>query len=405
MTPPQSIPRTSLHHTMPVKRQKGCFMPLHPTTFARIDLRALVNNYRRIQADTDAQVLCVVKADGYGHGAVPCASALYGAGARWFGVANPTEAIELRRGLQKPDAQILILGYSAPEDIPLLIEESITQTVYSAEYARAILHQVPCGARLRVHIKLDSGMNRLGFSTRADRRAEMLADLMPILADPRIDAQGVFTHFACADEPENPMTEAQWNAFCDTVAAIGQEGITFPYVHACNSAGIYRLPAAHGNLVRAGIILYGIKPSEQAEGPELQPVMSLHTHVTHVHTLRAGETIGYGAAFRTEIDRTVATLAIGYADGLIRAYGGCGVRIGGKECELIGRICMDQCMADVSGMEVSPGDEAVFFDAVHPVTELSGRAGMIPYETLCLIGKRVPRIYIDPPQALSHEET
>lgn len=370
-------------------------MPLHPTTYARINLSALIHNYRRIAADAQTDVLCIVKADGYGHGAIPCAKALYGAGARWFGVANPTEAIQLRKGLEARDAHILILGYTSPEDVPALIEESITQTVYSEEYAVELLRHIPDGARLTVHFKLDTGMNRLGFPTRPASRHETVEAIARLSREPKLLADGIFTHFACADEPESSMTDEQWLEFSETVQALSRCGVSFPTVHACNSAGIYRMPAAHASLVRAGIILYGIMPSNEVSIDGLMPVMSLHTHVTHVHRVHAGEAIGYGASFHATQDMQIATLAIGYADGLIRAYGNGGVRIGGKECALVGRICMDQCMADVTGMDVRSGDEAVFFDESRQVTKLSYSAGMIPYETVCLIGKRVPRIYCE----------
>ncbi len=369
---------------------------IHPTTFARIDLQALINNYRKIRRDAGAEVLCIVKADGYGHGAIPCARALSDAGARFFGVANASEAIELRKGLAGREASILILGYTAPEDAATLLEYEITQTVFSADYASALLANIPDGKRLTVHLKLDSGMNRLGFSTLAQSRAETVDTIVSLLSDSRINAEGIFTHFACADETDHPLTDAQWAAFSSTLQMLNERGIHFPIVHACNSAGIYRIPEARFGMVRAGIILYGIMPSDEVSIDGLRPVMSLHSHVTHVHTVHAGETVGYGAAFRASEDTKVATLAIGYADGLIRAYGSCGVRIGGKERCLVGRICMDQCMADVTGSDVRPGDEAVFFDAARSVSQFAAVAGMIPYETVCLIGKRVPRIYTAP---------
>ncbi len=369
-------------------------MALHPTTYARIDLGALVHNYLTIKEAAKTNLLCIVKADGYGHGASACAKALYQAGARHFGVANPSEALSLRKVLSGKDAMILILGYSAPEDIPLLVEHGITQTVFSAEYAEAIAPTLSSNAPLHIHVKLDTGMNRLGFSAREEDKEQTLAQISALKADPRFVTEGIFTHFACADEPESGMTDAQAARFTSTVSYLEEAGISFPIIHACNSAGIYRAPHARFGLVRAGIILYGVMPSAQVQIPGLIPVMSLHTHVTHIHTVKKGETVGYGATFTAERDMTLATLAIGYADGLIRAYAPATVRIHDTACPIIGRICMDQCMVDVTGLHVTPGTLATFFDEVTPVTALSDAAHMIPYETLCLIGKRVPRIEV-----------
>jgi len=368
-------------------------MSLHPTTYALIDLDALVANYRIIAAESKAEVLCVVKADSYGHGAIPCARALYRAGGRFFGVANAAEALELRRALPSRDARILILGYTHPDDVPLLIESDLIQTVYSAEQAASLLARVPKGSALTVHFKLDSGMNRLGFPADEASRGETVKQILSLTADARLICDGIFTHFACADEPESGMTDRQWQDFSFTLAALEKEGFNPPHVHTCNSAGICRFGGDRGNLVRAGIILYGIPPSDSVTLPDLTPVMSLHTHVTHLHTVRAGQTIGYGATFTADRDLRVATLAIGYADGLVRAYAKGGVRIGGRLCPILGRICMDQCMVDVTGVDVKVGDEAVFFDQALPVTHLSRCADIIPYETVCLIGKRVVRIY------------
>lgn len=368
-------------------------MSIHPTTFARIDLAALVHNYHKIRCDAGTDVLCIVKADAYGHGAVPCARALSEAGAAFFGVANVSEAIALRKGLGTRPASILVLGYTSPADVSFLIENDITQTVYSPDYAEALLARIPQGCRLKVHYKLDSGMNRLGFSIDPQNLEATVEAVCALCKNEKLQSEGIFTHFACADEAENPMTAAQWETFSLALSMLKERSIVLPQVHACNSAGIYQIPAARQSLVRAGIILYGVAPAATVPTDGLKPVMSLHTHVTHIHSVPCGQTVGYGAAYRAERDMEIATLAIGYADGFIRAYNGCSIRIRGEERPLVGRICMDQCMIDVTGMHLLPGEEATLFDAEHPVSALSEKAGMIPYETLCLIGKRVPRIY------------
>ncbi len=368
-------------------------MSLHPITYAKIDLGALVHNYHAIKTATQTPVLCIVKADGYGHGVERCVKALYDAGARHFGVANPIEALQVRAVLPEADVMILILGYSDPVDAPILIDNRITQTLFSVDYAEKLLAHIPAGASLACHVKLDTGMNRLGFSSAQEDISATIDAIKALKAEARLDLCGIFTHFACADEPENPMTNVQIERFQALLDAFHAENIDFDTIHAANSAAIAAFPSAHHSLVRAGIILYGVMPSDDITMPDLSPVMSLHTHVTHVHQVKAGQTIGYGATFQAPRDMTIATLAIGYADGLIRAYKDAKVEINGHFCPILGRICMDQCMVDVSNCPVSPGDLATFFDQNHPVTTLSAAADMIPYETLCLIGKRVPRIY------------
>lgn len=372
-------------------------MRFHPVTYAKIDLDALCHNYRQIcRAAGGTPVLSVIKADAYGHGAGRCAAALYGEGCRFFGVANLGEALQLREALGTRLAEILILGYTDPHDTPLLLENRLTQALFSADYARELAERLPEHAGLRVHIKLDTGMNRIGFSARTEDCLKTCEAIEGILKTGKFHASGIFTHFACADCADDGMTAVQAAEFNHVTEELAARGIRFSVRHAANSAAILRYPQLRLDMVRAGIILYGIAPSDAVGSEELRPVMSFLTHVTHVHALKAGEAVGYGASFRAAGDMTAATLAVGYADGYLRAYAGGSVSVRGQLAPLIGRICMDQCMADVTGIPVCPGDPVVLFgqdgeNPVLPVERLAELSGSIPYETLCLVGKRVPR--------------
>ncbi|MCL2518902.1 MAG: alanine racemase [Oscillospiraceae bacterium] len=373
-------------------------------TRAVINLSNLKNNYRIVRRITTASaaVICVVKADAYGHGVKPCAEALHEAGARFFAVANAEEALELRHIL--PDVEILILGYTPHEMFDTLIENNIIQTIYNFEHINP---------KLRVHIKVDTGMNRLGVGWDAESplsnanivgadippltregKNHYLFSFSPLLkgdtAKPRgILIEGVYTHFACAEEPSNPMTLQQFERFTSFVERNGLQNVIR---HAANSAAIINFPQTHLDAVRAGIILYGLYDFEG-----IKPVMTLKTIVSHVHTVKKGETIGYGAAFTAPRDMKIVTLPIGYADGFIRAYNKGFVTFNGKPLPIVGRICMDQCMADASEINenIKIGDEIFIFgeNALCRADDFAEWASSINYETVCLISKRVPRVY------------
>ncbi len=365
-------------------------------TCAEVDLSALAHNYRLIadrvhQRTPDCRLLCIVKADAYGHGALRCVETLLRCGASFFGVATIGEALTLRRHFPEPD--ILILGYTEPDLAQELIDHRLTQTVFSADYAAALYEYIPAGARLSAHLKLDTGMNRIGFG--ADDVDAAVA-CCKATAD-RIDYRGLFTHFACSDEEDRTFTDTQIRRYGAAVEAFRRAGIDFAVRHLCNSAGALCYPEAYGNMVRCGIILYGLTPSDTVSDPGLRPVMALKTTISHIHTAKKGETVSYGATFTAARDTKIATLPIGYADGFIRAYSGCTVDIHGFRAPLIGRICMDQCMVDITDYDgdtpVETGDEVLLFGGDKPVTEFSDAAGTIHYETLCLVSARVPRVY------------
>ncbi len=367
-------------------------------TCAEVDLSALAHNYKTIEQAVHAhtpgcRLLCIVKADAYGHGALRSVETLLACGASFFGVATIGEALTLRAHFPTPD--ILILGYTEPDLAEQLIDNNLTQTVFSEEYAYALHEYIPAGKRLTAHLKLDTGMNRIGFSGDSEGVAAAIA-CCKATAD-RIDYQGLFTHFACSDEADTAMTDRQIAHYEAALATFRANGIDFAVRHMCNSAGALCYPAAHGNLVRCGLILYGLTPSEAVPDPGLRPVMAWKTTISQIHVAKKGETVSYGATFQAQRDTRIATLPIGYADGFIRAYSGASVMIHGFRAPIIGRICMDQCMVDITDYHgdtpIETGDEVVLFGQDKPITELSDCAGTISYETLCLISSRVPRVY------------
>lgn len=368
---------------------------------ACISLEHLVHNFNTVRAVTDSRICCVIKADAYGHGAWQCARTLAAAGADFFAVSSIAEAEEVRLALADYGDRIgiLILGYTLPADADLLIRCNISQTVFSSEYAAALRDAIrdykldgilPQDATLNIHIKIDTGMNRLGFSP-AD------IDSMCALSSIRdFCVEGIFTHFAQADAPASPMTEVQFAAFTDALEALTERGVTPPLRHVCNSAAITNFPHMHLDMVRFGIELYGLAPSAETALLPVKPVMTLKTVISHIHTVPCGVPIGYGAAFTPDRDVRIATLPIGYADGFIRAYAeGGSVMIRGRAAPICGRICMDQCMVDITDIPTAKiGDEVILFGEGAPsADDIAARAGTIGYEVLCLIGKRVPRVY------------
>lgn len=378
-------------------------------TWAEVDLDALEYNYKAISSSltkghSECKVIGVIKADAYGHGAEACAEALAASGCNAFAVSCTMEALQIRSVVK--DAQIIILGYTPPEDADILWNNKITQTVFSLEYARLLSDSVqeyikagaiPEGAVIDTHFKLDTGMNRLGFDV--TDKAKLVADVKAAASMPGIAAKGLFTHFATADVNcgDNDMTKRQYEGFCEIKELLSENGIVFEDYHACNSAATLWLPQAHMDAVRAGIILFGLSPAGGGVDG-LKSVMTLKTTVSHVHTVKKGESISYGGEFVAPRDMAVATLSIGYADGFLRsfAYGG-GVRLkDGTFAPVCGRVCMDQCMVDVSGTDTKMGDVVTVFggDNGESLEALANVANTINYELICLIGKRTPRVYV-----------
>jgi len=392
--------------------------PLQIKNRARISRAALRQNYNTIcslvsrgRPENPPAVIAAVKADGYGHGVDTVTQVLGDAGCDFFAVSSEEEALEVRR-LEKARGRhprILILGYTFPENASAMAAADIHCAAISPEHAIALASGVrETDPPLTVHIKLDTGMHRVGFSCDTEERAaETVRSIAGIAADPRLRIGGIFTHFACCDDekmdgltpvPEGVLTEIQFARYKRVLDALEAAEIPVGIRHAANSAAILAYAPAWLDAVRAGILLYGMAPDGKPwNGDEgFRPVMTLESTVAHIQRLRKGEHVSYGAVFTADEDRTVATLPIGYGDGWIRQYSGTAVRIGGREYPVIGRICMDQCMVDITGGEelVRIGDTAILFgdDLGASVGSLARRAGTIVYECVCQVSRRVPRV-------------
>lgn len=357
--------------------------------YAEINLGRLVNNYKEIcRRVFPARVMCVVKANAYGHGMKRCAAALYAAGANAFAVATAEEAVALREYVG--DSDILVLSPSSPSSLRAMLDKGIIQTISSLEYAALLMAEKRGPERLPVHIKIDTGMNRIGFS--ADEKG--VSQIAAIAENPGFDIRGVFSHFACSDEPSSPLTDIQKKRFDEVLEMLRARGIECGTRHISNSAAALSRPDCRYDLVRCGIVLYGQSPSPETPADGFLPVMSFKTSVTHVHMIKKGDKVSYGATFTAKRDMTLATLSVGYADGFIRGYSGATVVIEGKKAPIVGRVCMDQCMADITGIDAGIGSVATLFGDENPLDGLSHRAGTINYESLCIISPRVPRIYL-----------
>ncbi len=375
--------------------------------WAEIDLSALRHNFRRLRDTLQSRVpgcrvIAVVKANAYGHGAGIVSSVLAEEGCRDFAVSCLYEAQSLKETVP-PSADILILGYSLPEDVLHLVRGGIVQTVFSEEYAEALSARIseciqagelPADAVLRIHLKLDTGMNRLGFPT--DDLEKAADSLRRAAALPHLRAEGMFTHFACADADggEAGMTAAQLSLFEKIENILRETGDCPPQLHCCNSAAALTLPRAYKSAVRAGDVLYGMSPFGQVL-PGYRPVMTLKARIAHVHTLRAGQSVSYGAAFTAEKDMRIATVPLGYADGFLRHFGGASLRLSdGSDAPIVGRICMDQCMIDVGDADVQPGDPVTVFggDDGSLLEALAAVGSTINYEITSILTPRVPRI-------------
>lgn len=364
-------------------------MSSYSNASAIVDLKALRENYIKIKEYTrHSEMIAVVKADAYGHGAKRCAKVMYEEGCRFFAVATVDEALEIRADF--PDCEILILGVIRPEAAKVLADANIIAALSSLEYAHQLSEQLG-SKNLRCHLKLDTGMNRIGFSC----RDEDFNDIIEAVSINNLKTEAIFSHFACSDMPESDMTDKQLEEFLKADVKLREHGIILKK-HISNSAAALYRPDTHFDYVRCGIILYGLNPSDAAPAKELSPVMTFTTHVTHVHRLYKNESVGYGATFITDKDTKIATLPIGYADGFIRGYANGGhVLINGKDYPIVGRICMDQCMIDIGEDEVKTGDEVEVFGKNNSIDIFAKAAGTINYECTCLLSKRVERNYIN----------
>ena len=360
--------------------------------WAQVDLKALRNNYREIkkQLKPNVKLCAVVKADAYGHGAVPVARIAVASGAEYLAVATLSEGIELRQaGFTTP---ILLLGLVTLAEAAQVAAYDITQVVCSFELAEALSE---AGAvQNKIHLKVDTGMGRIGV------RPEEIGELAKNINNlPHIEIEGMFSHFATADAKDKSYTKLQIAKFEQAIKAVEAQGIKLAIKHIAESAAILEIPEAHYDMVRAGVIQYGLWPSDEVTHPiKLQPVMKLMAKVVWLKKLAAGESIGYGRQFVAKRESLIATLPIGYADGYIRAYGAKGVvEINGRRAPIAGRICMDQVMIDVTDVpHVKIGSIATLFGSeTLSIDEAASWLGTINYEIPCLISPRVPRVYVD----------
>jgi alanine racemase len=364
------------------------------STQAIIDLKAIAHNVSEVRKRVGRRrdLMAVVKADGYGHGSVEVSRTALRNGANCLGVATPEEGQQLREaGIDVP---ILVLGLIQPEEAYKVVDFNLEQAICSLELAEE-LNQLAsnAGTRINIHIKLDTGMGRVGLVPK-----DALTFAKRVSRFKKLNLKGIFSHFSCADEVDKNSARKQIEIFGRLVQDIEASGIKIPKKHIANSAGVLDLPESYYDLVRPGIMIYGLYPSnEVSHRIELKPAMAFITKVIFVKRVPAGCPISYGRTFTTQKETIVATLPVGYADGYNRLLSGQGeVLIKGRRVPLMGRICMDMCMIDVSDVKnVQPGDRVILFGKGLPVDEMAEKIGTINYEVVCAVGKRVPRVYVE----------
>lgn len=368
--------------------------------YARIDLDSIVHNLDRMHdlISDHAKIIAVIKANGYGHGAAEIAKKtedlpyLHG-----FAVATSEEALELRKNnIRKP---ILILGYTFPEDYETLIDQDISLCVFKEETAESLSR---CAKELhkdaRIHVKVDTGMSRIGVP--ADENG--VSTVQKIASFDNLITEGVMTHFARADEADKQYAVRQYERFCSFIDSCEKAGVRFIYKHCSNSAGIMELPDYNMDIVRCGITLYGLMPSSEVRRDiPLQAALSLHSRIVHVKELPKGVQISYGGTYTTKHDHTkIATIPVGYADGYPRTLSSKGsVLVRGQRAPIVGRVCMDQMMIDVTDIPgVTDYDEVVLLgkmgDERISAEELGDLSGRFNYELVCDISERVPRVFV-----------
>lgn len=370
----------------------------HRPTWAEISLDSVKHNiseFRRVLSP-DKLIMAVVKANAYGHGAVQIAEEAIRCGVDYLGVAFLDEAIQLRQaGIQAP---VLVMGYTDIQSLELARQYKVTITVFSDEILEALANCYETGSILNIHIKLDTGMGRIGV--RGEQ--ESIAFIQKAMAIPGVHVEGLFTHYACADEKDKSFTIEQHRKFEGIVGYFAGVGVEFTHLHAGNSATGIDTPDMVSTLLRLGISLYGLYPSDEVnqERVDLRPVMSYKTKIVMVKILPQHATVSYGATYQTPVEEKIATIPVGYGDGYTRLLTGqTYVLVRGHKVPIVGKICMDQCMINVSAIpDVAVGDEVVLFGVQGSESisadELARTLGTINYEITCMVSYRVPRVYI-----------
>ncbi|MEI8216822.1 MAG: alanine racemase [Eubacteriales bacterium] len=369
------------------------------TKWAEIDLDCLSHNVKEIRkrVGEKVKIAAVVKANGYGHGCLEMSSELLSMGVDMICVSSINEAIEIRK--EHKEAEVLVLGFIPLENLAKAINFDITHTVFSYNQGLALNDAARINdKKVKIHIKIDTGMNRTGFHP----DEQSVLKIMELSKLDKLTIQGIYSHLATADEKDKSFAFAQFDLFNKFVRELEEKGLNIPIKHISNSAAVIDLPEMNLDMVRPGIILYGIYPSDEVMKSEifLKPVMTLKARVNFVKTLKEDGGISYGLTYRGKKGQRIATIPIGYADGYTRLLSNVGeVLIGGIKSKVVGTICMDQCMLDVSMIEgIEVGTEAILFGTNGKeeinVSEVAKRCGKIPYELLCSIGRRVPRVYL-----------
>ena len=375
-------------------------MKTYSRVYAKIDLDAIAYNMEQMKQNIrpETKVMAVIKADGYGHGAVQIAEMMERWNYIWgFAVATLDEAVVLRtEGIQKP---ILVLGCVFPDQYMEMLKHEIRMNIYTEEMAESISRMAAReGKTAYVHIKLDTGMSRLGFGIN-EQSAETIKRISKM---PNVNMEGIFTHFTKADEKDKSFTKKQIQEFVWMTERLKEKNVRFTYEHCSNSAGIIDVPEANFDIVRAGISTYGLYPSEEVDktNVKLKPALALKSHVAFVKEIERGTPVSYGGTFVAKEKMKIATIPVGYADGYPRSLSNKGyVLIRGKKAPILGRVCMDQFMVDVTQIEgVSFGDKVTMIgkdgNEILPVEVLSELSGRFNYEFVCDLGKRIPRVYV-----------
>ena len=367
--------------------------------WAEINLDNLAHNIKEVRENTkkDTLVTAVIKANGYGHGSVEIARVFLENGADRLAVAILDEAIELRKA--NVQETLMILGYTPPVQYENLFKYNLIQTIFNYEDAKSLSDK---GQELdkiaTIHIKIDSGMGRLGFLP----NEKSIDEIIKIWNLPNLHVEGIYTHFSNADETDKSNVNDQYKKYIEFVNILEEKGVNIKIKHVSNSASIIDLPDFNLNMVRAGIMLYGLYPSNEVnkEIIKLKPAMTFKTKIANLKTVEKDVGISYGQIFRTDKTSKIATIPLGYADGFSRNLTGkVEVCIGNQRAKVVGKICMDQCMVDVSHLEnVKIGDEVVIFgygnDGYPHADEIAEKIGTINYEIVCMVGRRVPRVYM-----------
>lgn len=375
-------------------------MKTYSRVYAKIDLDAIAYNMEQMKQNIrpETKVMAVIKADGYGHGAVQIAEMMERWNYIWgFAVATLDEAVVLRtEGIQKP---ILVLGCVFPDQYMDMLKHEIRMNIYTEEMAESISRMAAReGKTAYMHIKLDTGMSRLGFGIN-EQSAETIKRISKM---PNVNMEGIFTHFTKADEKDKSFTKKQIQEFVWMTERLKEKNVRFTYEHCSNSAGIIDVPEANFDIVRAGISTYGLYPSEEVDktNVKLKPALALKSHVAFVKEIESGTPVSYGGTFVAKEKMKIATIPVGYADGYPRSLSNKGyVLIRGKKAPILGRVCMDQFMVDVTQIEgVSFGDKVTMIgkdgNEILPVEVLSELSGRFNYEFVCDLGKRIPRVYV-----------